>query len=386
MSDAHGAQARGQPVTTSDVLTLQVGDAQLAGWQRVKVTRSMDSIPASFDLEVTERYPSTPDIDIRPGQPCTVRIGADLVLTGYVEQYGASITPALHSIRVSGRSKSCDLVDCSAFLGSDEHPSMQVQGATALAISQRLAEKYGVTITSLAGDGASVPQFNINIGETVWDVVNRMMRVSGFVAYDMPDGSLVFAQAGSEEMASGFALGQNIEEASIAYSMDKRFKEYEGFFLSVMQVGVQGNLNDPQSGPIAIDYNVPRFRKRFVVSEQMSDGKSLAGQRAQWECNRNYGRSQELTLVCDSWRDAQGKLWAPNHQAPISARALKLDAPNPPWIIGGVTYLRDENGQHAEITMMPREAFAPEPAPLNPIPPFVQDIEGNNPTREGSPV
>jgi len=261
---------------------------------------------------------------------------------------------------------------------------MQIKGGSALSILQALAEKYAVTITSLAGDGAQVPGFNINIGETVWDVADRLIRVSGFVAYDMPDGSLVLAQAGSEAMASGVALGQNIEEADIAYSMDQRFSEYEGFFLSVQQVGVQGNLNDPRIGPIAYDDKVPRKRVRFVVSEQMSDGQSLAAQRAQWECNRRYGRSQQLNVSIDAWRDTAGKLWAPNHSAPIGAAALKLDRPDPPWIIGGVSYVRDENGQHAKLTMMPKEAFLPEPASLNAIPPFVQDIEKNNPTKQST--
>ena len=37
--------------------------------------------------------------------------------------------------------------------------------------------------------------------------------------------------------------------------------------------------------------------------------------------------------------------------------------------------------------MMPPEAFQPEPATLNAIPPLVRDIEQNNPTTPGaSPV
>jgi prophage tail gpP-like protein len=382
VSGALGALPRSSPVTTSDVLTLQVGNQQLSGWQRVKVMRSMDSIPASFDIEVTEKYPNTADVDVQAGQPCTVTIGSDLVLTGYVDSYTSSVSAQSHTVAISGRSKAEDLVDCSAFIGDKDHPSFQVKAGTALSIIQAIAQPYGVTIQSMAGNGADVPQFNINLGETCWEIIDRLIRVSGFVAYDMPDGSLMLARAGTDKMASGFAIGQNIEKAQITYSMGGRFSDYEGHFIAVVTYGVGGQLTDTSAGPIYHDEGVPRFRKRFVISEQMSDGQSLAAQRALWERNHNWGRSQVFNVTCDSWRDSAGALWAPNHVAPISAKVLKLADAS--WVIGGVTYTRNENGQHADLILMPKEAFSVEPAVLTPLPPLVQDIGKNNPTKPQS--
>jgi prophage tail gpP-like protein len=370
-------------MTTDDTLTLQVGNQVLSGWQRVSVTRSMDDFPAKFDLEVTEKYPSTADVDIKPGQPCTVSIGGDLVLTGYVDRYGASLSGSMHTIRVQGRSKSSDLVDCSAFTGSIDHPQTQVRVSTALQIARILAAPYGVTINSLAGDGTSVPQFNLNLGETVWEVIDRLLRISGFVAYDMPDGSVMFARAGTESMASGFQVGQNVEAADVTYSMDQRFSDYEGHFLSVMGYVTDPGVNATQVGPVVHDAGVPRFRKRFVVSEQMSDGESIAGLRAKWECNRRQGRSQQFNVVTDSWRDTAGALWAPNHLAPIDATMLKLGPSN--WLIGGVTYTRDEDGQHAQLTLMPPSAFDPEPTAAVPVMPLLNHISGINPTAPNAP-
>jgi prophage tail gpP-like protein len=379
MSDPHGAPPRSSPITTSDVLTLQVGNQQLSGWQRVQVIRSMDSIPASFAIGVTEKYPNTPDIDLQAGQECTVSIGGDLVLTGYVDQYTSNISAGSHNVQIAGRSKAEDLQDCSAFIGPRDNPSFQVRAGNALSIAQAIAKTYGVTVQSMAGPGADVQQFNINLGETCWEIIDRLARVSGFVAYDMPDGSLMLARAGTEKMASGFALGVNIEQATITYRMDNRFSDYEAHFIAVVTYGVGGQLTDTSAGPIVHDEGVPRFRKRFVISEQMSDGQSLAQQRAMWERNRNWGRAQQFNVTCDSWRDAAGKLWAPNCLAPISAAAMKVV--DKTWVIGGVTYRRDEGGQHADLVLMPKEAFSVEPAVLNPLPPSVEQMERNNATK-----
>ena len=170
----------------------------LTGWQRVSVTRPLAAIPARFSIEVTEKYPTGGDIDLKAGTPCTVQIGGDLVLTGYVDRYASSISASQHTIRVEGRSKSEDLVDCSALVpstsaGSESKEGMQVVDGATLDIARKLAAPYHVEVQSTAGDGITVPQFNINLGETVWEIIDRITRYSQMLVYDMPDGSIMLA-------------------------------------------------------------------------------------------------------------------------------------------------------------------------------------------------
>jgi prophage tail gpP-like protein len=372
------------PPGAGDALSLLVNNQIWTGWQRVAVTRSMDTVPANFDIQVTEKYPLAPDISIKPGDPCQVKIGNDLVITGYVDRYAAALSPHDHTVRIAGRSKSEDLVDCAAFLGSHDNPGFQVKGGSALSIAQQLAAQYGVTISSIAGPGKQIPYFSINYGETAWEIIDRLTRTSQLVAYDMPDGSVVMAQAGSQTMASGFSQGDNIEQADVTYTMDERYSEYEASYLSTQVYFTDTGQNQPVRGKIVLDDKVPRFRKRYVVSEQTDMGHPIADDRAQWECNRRAGRSLAVNIVCDSWRDINGGLWAPNHLAPIKLPELKLPT-DVSWLIAQITYVRDENGQHALLTLMPPSAFDPEPVVLQPLPPMVADVTGNNPAaRTGS--
>ena len=368
MSDAHGVVPRGPPPGAADELSLTVGKVTLVGWQRISVTRPLAAIPASFSIEATEKYPNLPDIDLKAGEPCTVKIGADLVLTGYVDRYQSAIAAGNHTIRVEGRSKSEDLVDCSALVentsaGSASTPGMQVVNGTTLDIVRKLAAPYNVKVQSTAGDGIQVPQFNINLGETVWEIVDRITRYSEMLVYDMPDGSIMLAKVGTEAMASGFTLGENVEAADVMMSMDQRYQEYEGHLISTMALGTDAGVNMPGVGEIVRDAEVPRFRKLYVISEQFVMGVPLAGKRAIWEKNRRWGQSFNFTVTCDAWRDAKGKLWAPNMLAPIVAPALKLDRRD--WLIGTVTYTRDEGGQHAHLSLWPPSAFSIEPTSPN---------------------
>lgn len=382
MSFAHGFAAPGPPPGSSDVLSLTVGNQTVTGWQRVSVTRPLAAIPASFSIEATERYPNAADIDLKPGQPCTVRIGSDLVLTGYVDRYASSISAAQHTIKIDGRSKSADLVDCSAIVektsaGSTPTQGLQVLNGSTLDIVRKLAAPYGVTVQSTAGDGILVPQFNINLGETVWEIIDRITRYSEMVVYDLPDGSIMLAKVGTESMASGFKIGVNVETADVMFSMDQRYSEYEGHLISMMSLGTDAGANSPGVGEIVRDTEVPRFRKLFIISEQFVMGQPLAGKRAIWEKNRRWGQSFNFTVTCDAWRDSAGKLWSPNYLASIDAPHLKLAHRD--WLIGTVTYLRDEGGQHARLSLWPPEAFSVEPTSPNVL--VTQDAVNNaNPT------
>jgi prophage tail gpP-like protein len=377
MSDAHGVGIRPPPSGWDDTLTLTVGNQVLTGWQRVSVSRPLAAIPSSFDLEVTEKYPNAPDIDVKPGQPCTVKIGGDLVITGYVDRYTAQISAGNHMIRISGRSKSEDLVDCSAVFGDINAPGFQQINGTTLAIVEQLAKPYGITVKTTAGDGVTIPQFNILLGETPWEIIDRITRYSQMIVYDLPDGSIMLAKVGTDSMASGFSLGDNVEEGDVSFSMDGRFSEYEGHLTSVLTFGTEAGVNTPDVGKIVKDEGVPRFRKRYVISEQFVNGRDIVYDRAVWEMNKRKGQSYQFNVKCDSWRDSAGKLWEVNKLAPIQAEALKLR--NASYIIAAVTYTRDESGQHGQLTLMPPEAFAVEPSgPLGLV--TVEGVMSQNPT------
>jgi prophage tail gpP-like protein len=155
----------GAPPGASDTLALIVAGQTWTGWQRVQVTRSMDMMPASFLIQVTEKHPLGADMAFQPGQNCQVMIGSDLVITGYIDRYVAEISADNHTVMISGRSLSEDLVDCGAFIGSPGSASFQVLGGTALSIAQALAAPYNVTINSTAaGASTQIPQFNILTG------------------------------------------------------------------------------------------------------------------------------------------------------------------------------------------------------------------------------
>lgn len=342
----------------SDQLTLKVDGKQLSGWTEVSVTRGIEQMPNSFTISATEKSPVTSAArTVIEGSICTVSLGPDLVLTGYVDIVSSGYGPGNHAVQIVGRGKCADLADCSA-----EWPGGQISSAPALAIAQKLAKPYGITVKNLGPAGQPVPQFNINIGMTPAEVIEMVTRHAALLFYEGPDGNLILNQAGTAKAGSGFVEGQNVEACSIVRSMAGRFSQYTCSLMSVDTSGL--NLNENLYFFTATDPNVKRHRTIYIVAESVSWGELVAGLRARWEAARRAGRGKQVRVTVDGWRDGKGKLWEPNTLAPVSSPRLQIKESG--LCIAEVTYRLGLAGRTAELVLMPKEAFLPEPIQLQP--------------------
>jgi prophage tail gpP-like protein len=344
----------------SDDLTLTVGNQTISGWLEVRVTRGIERCPSDFEISLTERFPGqAADVIVKPGDKCEVKIGGDVVVTGYVDTYGPSISATGHSIRVCGRGKCQDLVDCAA-----EWDGGQITGSSALQIAAKLASAYEDLQVWAQGEdvGPQIPQINLILGETAWEIIERVCRFRGLLAYEMTDGNLFLGNVGTAQASSGFEEGVNVQSASLEFSIAQRFSEYQALLVSMDHLGDTGHGGNLRG--VANDDGVQRNRKMMIVAEYGDSGGDVVARRAQWEAARRIGRSNRLQLTTDSWRDAAGKLWEPNTLVPVQLPSLKVVGQS--WLISEVTYKRDEDGTTADLTIMPREAFLPQPVVINP--------------------
>lgn len=339
----------------SDDVSLVLDDGQeISGWLDVRITRGIERCPSDFSVEVTEKYPTSVDaLQIKAGQGVQVKIGSDLVLTGYVDVVRPRLDAGSHSVTVLGRSKCQDLVDCSA-----EWPGGQISGDSMLAIAQKLAAPYGITVRALTEPGDPIPVYQLNQGETVWEIIEKLCRYRQLLAYDDTGGNLVLSAVGTEQAASGFREGVNVERAEVALSAHQRYQTYISYAISLESLNDLGDVD--YTNATATDDGVKRHRVRKVVCPVSGPlGTAFAEDRIIWEASRRAGRSYAVSLETDSWRDASGALYTPNTLVRIELPSLKL--PDVTWTISEVTYHKGTDGTRCELLIMPPQAFIPEP-------------------------
>lgn len=344
-------------------LKLSVDGRTLTGWKSVEVDVGMEMLPNTFQIEASESSPVAADaVGIKEGSACTVSLGGDTVITGYVDTIVPFFDKGAHGVRLVGRGKCQDLVDCSA-----EWPGSQVSGASAFEIAQKLAKPYGIGVKLLGPPGPVVPQFNINITDSPADVLELVTRHAGLVYYEGPEGELVLAEVAAEDAASGFVEGANVQAASVVKSIGQRFSDYKCSLLNMDTSGLF-QYSDGLFYFATKDPFVGRHRQLVIVAEGVAGGLELAKTRALWEAQRRAGRGRAVNLTVDSWRDRSGALWRPNTLAPISLPTLKLTGAV--YCIAAVKFRYGlDQGRTADVTLMPRESFAVQPIVLQPLVP-----------------
>ena len=349
-----------------DTLYFLVNGVSYSGWNSSRVTRGVERFPSDFEIAATETFPalstalggSPNEVICKPGDACQILLGADPVLTGFVDRLTFSITPESHTIRISGRGKCQDLADCSAVV-----TKATASGSSAYQVAQELIAPFtkstGITALSLSGDGLGAYfSLYVALGETVYEILEKIARYEGLLLYEDANGNLVFSIIGKTTHYSGIGEGRNVQAASSTFTMDERFSVY------IMAYTSADSIITPGTGANTIvplyDESVPRYRPRIIISDQDQASVPFATARGNWEIARRRGRSQALTVTLDSWRDAKGVLWQPNYLIPIQMPSCKVV--DQVWCISEVSYLRDgQSGTTAQLIVMPQEAFTPEP-------------------------
>lgn len=350
----------------ADQLTLTVGGRALAGWEDIAVTLSCEALPNSFTVRASQKpdagpNPLAPAANlVNEGDACTVALGSDTVITGYVDAVSPGYDAGGHTVQIAGRGKCQDLVDCSA-----EWKGFQISGTNALDVAQKLAKPYGLTVTMVGDAGPQVPQFNFGLGETPQEVLELVCRHAGFLYYEDNKGNLVLSRTGSAKAASGFSEGVNVQAANYTRSANNRYSDYKASAYSVFPSDIFKDDSGIFLGR-SKDPNVKRNRKLYIVDSAIgTDIQKYLQQRADWEAARRFGRSRAVRVTVDSWRDSKGKLWAPNTLAQVALPRLGL-APTE-LLIAEVTFRAAMGtGTTAEVTLMPPAAFQPQPVVLQP--------------------
>lgn len=116
-----------------------------------------------------------------------------------------------------------------------------------------------------------------------------------------------------------------------------------------------------QTAPVqasANDSGVKRSRTLLIPIELGDKDNVIARQRVQWEVARRYGRSQVVEITSDSWRDSNGHLWQPNTLCTVSRPQTGFKKE---LLIAEIEFVQGEGGTHANLVLMPPQAFKPEP-------------------------
>lgn len=329
----------------ADVI-LRVNGIDYAGWKSIRVTLGMEQISGEFDLSVSERWPGRDQMwPIFPGDECRLLVNNVPVITGYVDDVGPEYDKSSHSVRISGRDKTGDLVDCSAIYKKGSWHNVTLDR-----IAADICKPFGITVKTLAPVGDKFKVFAIQECETAFEALDRAARMRGILLMSDGQGGLLLTRAGTETSPVVLAKGENIEKLSGQFSHKDRHSIY---IIKGQNPGSDNTsaTDHAQTKSSCTDDNVIRYRPLIVFAEQGTG--STYRDRAVWERNIRAGRGSRAVYTVTGWDCGPG-IWRPNRM--VRVQDDFLHAPDE-LIIAKVVLTLDENGSRTEIEVCRKEAF-----------------------------
>lgn len=339
---------------TANLVQLRIDGRIYGGWKRVDVQRSIEQIAGGFVLELTHRWPG---VDVAPGlregQACEVLLGEDVVITGYVDQFEPELTSTSSTIRVEGRDKTGDLVDCSAI-----YKGGQWRGVRLERIVRDIAQPFGIKVLIAPGldQGDVFKSFSLEDGEKAFDAIDRACRLRAVLCTSTPAGEIWLGTSGDEESGATLAEGVNILRISATHTWKDRHSKI------ILKGQVPGD--DDESGAAAAhlraeaaDAEIDRYRPLVVMAEHGTSNAALRD-RAAWEVSVRMGRGKRGKVTVVGWRTGrdgkEGALWRPNTLMRVVSPRMNLDMD---VLIVACAFTLTEQGATTELTFARPEAF-----------------------------
>ena len=331
-----------------NIVTLAVNGQEYGGWKTVEIQKSLKSACNGFSLDVSEKWPNG-GWRIPGGSACEIFIDGDLDITGYVDKHSFSIDDNDHTVTINGRSKTSDIVDC----GCIHEPGNWVE-QTAGAIAEELCGPFGIVV-DIQAEGAPIPKYDINQGETVFETIERAAKSQQFLIVTNPFGDLVLTDSNNAEHYNFVLPDYLIASANFDYS-----KRYSHYLVKAQQHGP--DFDDPAEACEVVgeceDTKLPRYRSK-VIRPEGSINQDEATKRAEWERNRDIGESISVKIELQGFYTPDNKLWDINRIIRVTDDVLGLDHD---LLIYALTRRQTKTeGTKTILELAPPEAFKPAP-------------------------
>ena len=341
-----------------DDVSVQVGDVEYRGWERVIVSRSVEAAVGAVQLELQDGKPLPISLDL----PVVVRFGADAVLTGHFDELSAGLDDEEKPFQVQGRDLAGDMLDSSALVDSD----VVWFGATLEELATQLAQPFGVRVRVLGDGGDHFTEFSLEPGEGAWEAVERAARFRGLLTYSRGDGGLELARPGTDRASTDLVEGRNITRAQLRLTTRDRYHTY------IVRGQRPGSDDDWGTAVASVEARAQdpgvRGQRTLVIIAEASVSPESAELRARWEATVRAARAQTLQVEVPGWREGgTGALWQVNRRVNVHIPTLRLE--DAELLIAAVRHeISEDRGVVTDLTLVRPDAYAL--APLEESSPF----------------
>jgi len=339
-------------------VTVSIGEKEFTFWESATIDLSFDTLArvqltAPFEGDRKEFREVFRPFSFKP---LRLKVGGELIFTGTLVGVHPRIEADSRSVEVTAYALPGVLQDCGPPGDTVPH---EYKGLGLKAIAEALCRPFGINVKLDGSEGAVFKKVRLEEGQTILEFLIDLARQRGFSISNTASGVLLFWKAAEP----GDPVAVLVEgEAPVAtvepeFSPQEYYSEITGFCAT-------------KSGRKGSKWTEPNPWLRNVLrpmSFRVEDTDTAATPEAtRAKLGRMFANVATFTIdYIPSWRDPNGKLWAPN-------TTLKLTAPGAmiyrrsEFLIRNVSLKQEANEETARLEFVLPGAFSGKPPPFLP--------------------
>lgn len=321
-------------------ISLHIDGLQFTAWQSARIIRAFDAVAGAFSLTIgsVDSVGNQVLNSLKPSQVCVLYLEGEPVIIGYIDDISHSYSASSHTLSISGRDRTADLVDCCAIHAPDEWHDVQIDY-----IANVLCEPFGINV-KVKTQTQIVAKFRLEQGETAFNALDRLCRSQGLIVNSDTLGNLIITRKSTAMASVKLEYGVNILSANYIHSAKELYSNY---FLK----GQQPYSTDSENGAVKVtikDSSIARFRPFLMLAEDITSTAS-ATLRLEKEIENRKAKSRQISVTVQGWREYEGgSLWLPNKIIPLKDKMLGIDES---FFIAKVEYSYSEQGSMTTLTL-----------------------------------
>lgn len=323
----------------------------------------MENIAHSFSATLSERLGDTTLADVQPNSPVQIKVvapnGTEVpILSGYIDARTRSITGGATVYKINGRSKTGDLVDCSAFTDKTTWKNITYPD-----LCRRIVEPFDIDVVQVIDDGKKLPNYTVKPTSTAFSTIEELGRQHDSLPLTNEEGNLVleYATPGLRSEVDLFqGAGGNVLEISEDYNMRERFSEY---IIKGQGTSAGGKPWEPEQTTqlkgIAKDQYVPRYRPKVSMAGSKITASEIQ-KRALWEAQVRSGRSLGYNVKVKGWLQGLSSVpWQINTLVNLTVKPWNI---NSIFLVTARSFnINNQDGRTTSITLRYQSTYSSNP-------------------------
>jgi len=345
-------------------MRLEVDGVQYTNFTAASCEIRLDALCNTFRFDAVA--PNGQALPFKGGEQCKVIVEGETVLTGFIEVVNVNYDAGNHTINISGRDKTADLLDSTL----DNIDDIRGDGLTLKALIEKVINQLGLSIQVIdqvnpapynAAEDIAAPE----PGDNAFSFIEQYAKKRQVLLTSNGDGNIVIT-ANSGRSADGAvqhiigAEDNNVISSSFSYDTTGRFNAYKmasGLNPTALNLAGDTDLASlvNQSGGV-LDSEIRAGRQLILISETpFSNGP--CEDRAKWEADVRRARGLVYSATVPNYRvnGDTGDLWSINRIYQIVDDFVgKIE----PMLCNSVTFTFDlSSGRNTNLGFVGQKAY-----------------------------